>query len=64
MTSVGFIGLGSMGLPMAKNLVARGFRSRLRHAAGCSRCPVGGGGSRASSAADAASGADASCSWW
>ena len=31
MTTVGFIGLGSMGLPMAKNLVARGFRGpRLR----------------------------------
>jgi L-threonate 2-dehydrogenase len=59
MTTVGFIGLGSMGLPMAKNLVARDFNVRgfdvrpsaleaLAHA----------GGSRASSAADAASGAD------
>lgn len=28
MTAVGFIGLGSMGLPMAKNLVARGFAVR------------------------------------
>ena len=28
MTTVGFIGLGSMGLPMAKNLAARGFRVR------------------------------------
>ena len=28
MTTVGFIGLGSMGLPMAKNLVARGFAVR------------------------------------
>ena len=28
MTTVGFIGLGSMGLPMAKNLVGRGFTVR------------------------------------
>jgi putative dehydrogenase len=28
MTTVGFVGLGSMGLPMAKNLVARGFAVR------------------------------------
>jgi 3-hydroxyisobutyrate dehydrogenase len=28
MTTVGFVGLGSMGLPMAKNLAARGFNVR------------------------------------
>ena len=28
MTTVGFIGLGSMGLPMATNLAARGFAVR------------------------------------
>lgn len=60
MTSVGFIGLGSMGLPMAKNLVARGFDVR-----GFDMRPTAvdvlseAGGARASSAADAASGADA-----
>jgi 3-hydroxyisobutyrate dehydrogenase len=59
MTRIAFVGLGAMGLPMAKNLVARGFT-------------VGGydlnskalenlesaGGLRAASAADVASGAD------
>jgi L-threonate 2-dehydrogenase len=59
MTRIAFVGLGAMGLPMAKNLVARGF-------------VVGGydlnskaledlesaGGLRAASAADVASGAD------
>jgi 3-hydroxyisobutyrate dehydrogenase-like beta-hydroxyacid dehydrogenase len=28
MTTVGFIGLGAMGLPMAKNLAAHGFTVR------------------------------------
>ena len=60
MTSVGFIGLGSMGLPMAKNLVARGFDVRgydMRQTAVDVLSQAG--GTRASSAADAASGADA-----
>lgn len=60
MTTVGFVGLGSMGLPMAKNLVARGFRVRgfdIRPAALDALYEVG--GLRASSAADAAVGADA-----
>jgi 3-hydroxyisobutyrate dehydrogenase len=60
MTTVGFIGLGSMGLPMAKNLAARGFRVRgfdIRPAALDALSEAG--GSRASSAADAAVGADA-----
>ena len=44
MTSVGFIGLGSMGLPMAKNLVARGFDVRgFDMRPSCRRCPVRGG---------------------
>jgi 3-hydroxyisobutyrate dehydrogenase len=60
MTSVGFVGLGSMGLPMAKNLVAHGLDVRgfdMRPAA--VDALVEAGGSRASSAADAARGADA-----
>ncbi len=60
MTPVGFIGLGSMGLPMAKNLVARGFHVRgfdMRQTAVDVLSEAG--GARASSAADAASGADA-----
>jgi 3-hydroxyisobutyrate dehydrogenase len=60
MTAVGFVGLGSMGLPMAKNLVARGIGVR-----GFDVMPAAldaferAGGRRASSAADAAAGADA-----
>jgi L-threonate 2-dehydrogenase len=60
MTTVGFIGLGSMGLPMAKNLATRGFRVRgfdIRPAAMDALSEAG--GSSASSAADAAVGADA-----
>jgi putative dehydrogenase len=60
MTTVGFIGLGSMGLPMAKNLATRGFRVRgfdIRPAAMGALSEAG--GSPASSAADAAVGADA-----
>jgi L-threonate 2-dehydrogenase len=59
MTTVGFIGLGSMGLPMARNLLARGFTVRgfdLNPAAldALERA----GGARGSSAAEAAGGAD------
>jgi L-threonate 2-dehydrogenase len=59
-TAVGFIGLGSMGLPMAKNLAARGFRVQgfdIRPAALDALSAAG--GFTASSAADAAVGADA-----
>jgi L-threonate 2-dehydrogenase len=59
MTTVGFIGLGSMGLPMAKNLAARGFAVRgfdIRPAAIDSL--VEAGGARASAATAAADGAD------
>lgn len=60
MTKIGFIGLGSMGLPMAKNLAARGFRVRgydLR-ASSCEALATA-GGTGADSVADAFSGADA-----
>lgn len=59
MTTVGFIGLGSMGLPMGRNLLARGFEVRgfdVNPAAAASLAEAG--GIRASSAADAARGAD------
>jgi L-threonate 2-dehydrogenase len=59
MTTVGFIGLGSMGLPMATNLAARGFAVRgfdIRPAA--MDTLVEAGGTRACAAADAANGAD------
>ena len=59
MTTVGFIGLGSMGLPMATNLAARGFAVRgfdIRPDA-IDRL-VEAGGARACAPADAAKGAD------
>jgi L-threonate 2-dehydrogenase len=59
MTTVGFIGLGSMGLPMAKNLAARGFAVRgfdIRPGAIDSLAEAG--GARACAPADAAVGAD------
>ncbi len=59
MTTVGFIGLGSMGLPMAKNLAARRFAVRgfdIRPAAIDSLAEAG--GARACAPADAANGAD------
>jgi L-threonate 2-dehydrogenase len=59
MATVGFIGLGSMGLPMAKNLVARGFAVRgfdLKSVAMDSL--VEAGGARALGPAGAAEGAD------
>lgn len=58
-TTVGFVGLGAMGLPMARNLVARGFTVRgfdMRATAIDALAQAG--GVRASSAADAARGAD------
>ncbi len=60
MTTIGFIGLGAMGLPMAQNLVARGFSVRgfdLRPAARAALATAG--GSDAASAAEATRGADA-----
>jgi pyrroline-5-carboxylate reductase len=59
MMRIGFIGLGSMGLPMAKNLAARGFAVRgfdIRPGAIDSLAEAG--GARASAPADAADGAD------
>ena len=59
MTTVGFIGLGSMGLPMAKNLAASGFTVRgfdMRPAAIDALAEAG--GVPASSAAEAANGAN------
>ena len=59
MSTVGFIGLGAMGLPMARNLVARGFTVRgfdVRTAAMDTLAAAG--GSRAGSAAEAARGAN------
>ncbi len=58
--TVGFVGLGSMGLPMAKNLLTAGFAVRgfdLRPAAGAALAEAG--GTAAASVADAASDADA-----
>ncbi len=60
MTTVGVIGLGEMGLPMARNLVAKGFELRgydLRE--GPMAALREAGGRAAASAGDAASGADA-----
>ncbi len=59
MSTVGFIGLGAMGLPMARNLVARGFAVRgfdVRTAAMDALAEAG--GARAGSAAEAARGAE------
>src|SRR5687767_10621410 len=59
MTTVGFIGLGSMGLPMAKNLAARGFSVRgfdVRREA--IKALAQAGGTPASSTAKASAGAD------
>jgi len=58
MTTVGFIGLGAMGLPMARNLAKRGFSVRgfdLRTEA--LEALVQAGGTRAASVAEAAAGA-------
>jgi L-threonate 2-dehydrogenase len=59
MTTVGFVGLGSMGLPMAKNLVARGFAVRgFDIRPGAIDTLVEAGGTRATTPADAADGAN------
>jgi L-threonate 2-dehydrogenase len=60
MTTIGFVGLGAMGLPMAQNLVRAGFAVAgfdLKAAALDALAETG--GRRAQSAADAARGADA-----
>lgn len=60
MTTVGFIGLGSMGMPMARNLLAKGFAVQgFDVRAESVRVLEGAGGKGASSAAAAAAGADA-----
>lgn len=60
MTTIGFIGLGSMGLPMAGNLAAKGFTVRgFDVRAESVAALVDKGGTGAASAAEAASGADA-----
>ncbi len=59
MTSVAFVGLGAMGLPMAKNLVAKGYEVRgfdVRAEAVAALSQAGGIG--AATAAEAARGAD------
>jgi 3-hydroxyisobutyrate dehydrogenase len=59
MTHVGFVGLGSMGLPMASGLVKRGYEVRgfdMRKAA--TDALAAGGGVAAKDAAEAAAGAD------
>lgn len=55
MTKLGFIGLGAMGAPMARNLVARGFTVRgYDTRASAMETLVAAGGERAASAAEAA----------
>jgi len=59
MRTIGFVGLGAIGLPMARNLVARGFEVRgydVRQEAVMAFADIG--GVPAASAAEAASGAD------
>jgi L-threonate 2-dehydrogenase len=59
MATVGFVGLGSMGLPMARNLAARGFAVRgFDVRASAMDALVDAGGERAASSAEAANGAD------
>lgn len=59
MRKIGFIGLGSMGLPMAKNLLAKGFEVRGFDVRAESLDALArSGGVSAASAAEAASGAD------
>jgi len=58
-TTIGFVGLGSMGLPMARNLVARGFKVQGFDTRASAVDVLGqAGGGRAGSAAEAARGAD------
>jgi putative dehydrogenase len=59
MTTIGFVGLGAMGLPMARNLVGAGYRVRgfdVRPAA--VEAHAAAGGQAAHSAVEAAKGAD------
>jgi 3-hydroxyisobutyrate dehydrogenase len=60
MTTIGFIGLGSMGMPMASNLLAKGFAVRGFDVRAESVAALGkAGGAGAATAAEAAQGADA-----
>lgn len=60
MTTVGFIGLGSMGLPMARNLLNRGFSVQGFDVKADSLSTLAGaGGTAAATAAEAARGAEA-----
>ncbi|ALG74836.1 oxidoreductase [Azospirillum thiophilum] len=60
LTTVGFIGLGSMGLPMARNLLAKGFAVRgFDMRAESVAALAAAGGAAAATAADAAAGAGA-----
>ena len=60
MTTIGFVGLGAMGLPMALRLVAAGFAVRGFDLKAAALDALGqAGGTRAASAAEAAAGADA-----
>ena len=57
--TIGFIGLGSMGMPMVKNLLARGFTVRgFDVRAATSEALEAAGGIRATSVAEACAGAD------
>ncbi|HJS87935.1 MAG TPA: NAD(P)-dependent oxidoreductase, partial [Acetobacteraceae bacterium] len=57
--TIGFIGLGAMGLPMARNLVARGFTvAGFDVRAAAMESLAGAGGVRAGSAREASRGAD------
>jgi putative dehydrogenase len=59
MKTIGFVGLGAMGLPMARNLLARGFAVRGFDTRGSALDAVAeAGAERAASAAEAARGAD------
>jgi 3-hydroxyisobutyrate dehydrogenase len=59
MSTIGFVGLGAMGAPMARNLLARGFEVRgFDVRASALDALEQAGGTRAGSAADTASGAD------
>ncbi|WP_372395396.1 NAD(P)-dependent oxidoreductase [Azospirillum sp. HJ39] len=60
LTTVAFIGLGSMGLPMARNLLARGFAVRgFDMRAESVAALAAAGGAAAATAADAAAGTEA-----
>ena len=64
MTTVGFIGLGAMGLPMAKNLAATGHEVVGFDVAPAAVAAAGEAGlATADSGTDAATGADQRAGW-